>query len=171
MAVSQHCDVGEIDPAFRPVGKRVERADDVVAVNAQLLSHGGGAMSAMSFLFPKRPIDLGRHARELPADIILLASDLEVVADGKKFEELSFKRSRFDSIVVDAGGGDEAEAGRAGQLEHGAGVSERREDVVARIRAVLRRTPSAGAASMACCRRCSRRRRSCNQPLLAGSRL
>jgi glyoxylase-like metal-dependent hydrolase (beta-lactamase superfamily II) len=29
---------------------------------------GGGAMSLMSALFPKRPIDLGRHARELPAD-------------------------------------------------------------------------------------------------------
>jgi glyoxylase-like metal-dependent hydrolase (beta-lactamase superfamily II) len=29
---------------------------------------GGGAMSLMSVLFPKRPIDLGRHARELPAD-------------------------------------------------------------------------------------------------------
>jgi glyoxylase-like metal-dependent hydrolase (beta-lactamase superfamily II) len=29
---------------------------------------GGGAMSAMSVLFPKRPIDLGRHVRELPAD-------------------------------------------------------------------------------------------------------
>jgi glyoxylase-like metal-dependent hydrolase (beta-lactamase superfamily II) len=29
---------------------------------------GGGAMSLMSALFPKRPIDLGRHAHELPAD-------------------------------------------------------------------------------------------------------
>ena len=29
---------------------------------------GGGVMSLMSALFPKRPIDLGRHARELPAD-------------------------------------------------------------------------------------------------------
>jgi len=29
---------------------------------------GGGAMSVMSALFPKRPIDLGRHVRELPAD-------------------------------------------------------------------------------------------------------
>ena len=29
---------------------------------------GGGAMSLMSALFPKRPIDLGRHVRELPAD-------------------------------------------------------------------------------------------------------
>jgi glyoxylase-like metal-dependent hydrolase (beta-lactamase superfamily II) len=29
---------------------------------------GGGAMSLMSALFPKRPIDLGRHIRELPAD-------------------------------------------------------------------------------------------------------
>jgi glyoxylase-like metal-dependent hydrolase (beta-lactamase superfamily II) len=29
---------------------------------------GGGAMSAMSVLFPKRPIDLGRYVRELPAD-------------------------------------------------------------------------------------------------------
>jgi glyoxylase-like metal-dependent hydrolase (beta-lactamase superfamily II) len=29
---------------------------------------GGGAMSLMSVLFPKRPIDLGRHAHELPAD-------------------------------------------------------------------------------------------------------
>jgi glyoxylase-like metal-dependent hydrolase (beta-lactamase superfamily II) len=29
---------------------------------------GGGAMSVMSMLFPKRPIDLGRHAHELPAD-------------------------------------------------------------------------------------------------------
>ena len=29
---------------------------------------GGGAMSLMSAIFPKRPIDLGRHARELPAD-------------------------------------------------------------------------------------------------------
>jgi glyoxylase-like metal-dependent hydrolase (beta-lactamase superfamily II) len=29
---------------------------------------GGGAMSLMSVLFPKRPIDLGRHVRELPAD-------------------------------------------------------------------------------------------------------
>ncbi len=32
---------------------------------------------------------------------------LEVEADGKKSEELSFKRSRFDAIVVDAGGGDD----------------------------------------------------------------
>jgi glyoxylase-like metal-dependent hydrolase (beta-lactamase superfamily II) len=29
---------------------------------------GGGAMSLMSVMFPKRPIDLGRHAHELPAD-------------------------------------------------------------------------------------------------------
>ena len=29
---------------------------------------GGGAMSLMSAIFPRRPIDLGRHARELPAD-------------------------------------------------------------------------------------------------------
>ena len=29
---------------------------------------GGGAMSVMSVLFPKRPIDLGRHVQELPAD-------------------------------------------------------------------------------------------------------
>jgi glyoxylase-like metal-dependent hydrolase (beta-lactamase superfamily II) len=29
---------------------------------------GGGAMSVMSALFPRRPIDLGRHVRELPAD-------------------------------------------------------------------------------------------------------
>src|SRR6478672_7922292 len=29
---------------------------------------GGGAMSVMSALFPRRPIDLGRYARELPAD-------------------------------------------------------------------------------------------------------
>ena len=29
---------------------------------------GGGAMSLMSAIFPKRPIDLGQHARELPAD-------------------------------------------------------------------------------------------------------
>ena len=29
---------------------------------------GGGAMSIMSALFPRRPIDLGRYARELPAD-------------------------------------------------------------------------------------------------------
>jgi glyoxylase-like metal-dependent hydrolase (beta-lactamase superfamily II) len=29
---------------------------------------GGGAMSLMSAIFPKRPIDLGRHAHELPAD-------------------------------------------------------------------------------------------------------
>ena len=29
---------------------------------------GGGVMSLMSALFPKRPIDLGRHVRELPAD-------------------------------------------------------------------------------------------------------
>ena len=29
---------------------------------------GGGAMSLMSALFPKRPIDLGRHVLELPAD-------------------------------------------------------------------------------------------------------
>jgi glyoxylase-like metal-dependent hydrolase (beta-lactamase superfamily II) len=29
---------------------------------------GGGAMSIMSALFPKRPIDLGRHVHELPAD-------------------------------------------------------------------------------------------------------
>jgi len=29
---------------------------------------GGGAMSLMSALFPRRPIDLGRHAHELPAD-------------------------------------------------------------------------------------------------------
>jgi glyoxylase-like metal-dependent hydrolase (beta-lactamase superfamily II) len=29
---------------------------------------GGGGMSLMSVIFPKRPIDLGRHARELPAD-------------------------------------------------------------------------------------------------------
>ena len=40
----------------------------------------------------------------------LLAGDpttLEVAVDGKKSEDLSFKRSRFDSIVVDAGGGDD----------------------------------------------------------------
>ena len=29
---------------------------------------GGGAMSLMSAIFPRRPIDLGQHARELPAD-------------------------------------------------------------------------------------------------------
>ena len=29
---------------------------------------GGGAMSVMSALFPRRPIDLGRHVRDLPAD-------------------------------------------------------------------------------------------------------
>jgi glyoxylase-like metal-dependent hydrolase (beta-lactamase superfamily II) len=29
---------------------------------------GGGAMSLMSVVFPKRPIDLGKHALELPAD-------------------------------------------------------------------------------------------------------
>lgn len=29
---------------------------------------GGGAMSLMSAIFPRRAIDLGRHARELPAD-------------------------------------------------------------------------------------------------------
>ena len=29
---------------------------------------GGGAMSLMSAMFPNRPIDLGRHVRELPAD-------------------------------------------------------------------------------------------------------
>lgn len=29
---------------------------------------GGGAMSLMSVLFPKRPIDIGRHVHELPAD-------------------------------------------------------------------------------------------------------
>jgi len=29
---------------------------------------GGGAMSVMSALFPRRPIDLGRYAHELPAD-------------------------------------------------------------------------------------------------------
>jgi glyoxylase-like metal-dependent hydrolase (beta-lactamase superfamily II) len=29
---------------------------------------GGGAMSLMSVLFPRRPINLGRHVRELPAD-------------------------------------------------------------------------------------------------------
>ena len=29
---------------------------------------GGGGMSLMSVVFPKRPIDLGRHAHELPSD-------------------------------------------------------------------------------------------------------
>ena len=40
----------------------------------------------------------------------LLAGDpttLEVAVDGKKSEDLSFRRSKFDSIVVNAGGGDD----------------------------------------------------------------